>query len=147
MDKLNSDLPAPAVSEATGQDGRADVIARADQKRDLVDLTKALALYREAEHMHADLSISLKIAGSIAEQGRIPVALRELDQALAKFALTEDDRELVAFARIVRAFWTAQMDLRFRPAFEQGRKSFDEFVKRYPPREWKDWKVGAPFRI
>jgi hypothetical protein len=143
MDDLNSDLAAASISEAPVHDRRADLIAGADRVRDLGDFTTALTLYREAETMHADLSISVRIAGTMVEQGRVPMAVREWDQALARFADIEADRELVAVAQMARANTAAYMDLSFRDALELGRKYFDEFVKAHPLREWKGRKVGG----
>jgi hypothetical protein len=141
MDELNSDFAALSSSEAPVRDRRADLLAKADRVRDLGDFTSALALYREAEAMCADLSISVRIAGTMIEQGRAPMAVREWDQALARFADIEEDRELVAVAQISRANTAAYMDLSFRDALQLGRKYFDEFVKPHPLREWKGRKV------
>ncbi|KAK4031673.1 CHAT domain-containing protein [Parachaetomium inaequale] len=144
MDDLNSNLAAVTLSPTPGSETsrRDEHIAEADRVRDLSDFTTALALYREAEAMRADLTISARIASLMTEQGRDPMALREWDQALAKFALTEHDAELVAFADLSRAICAANMDIRFRPALEKGLKYFDQFVKPHPIRDWKGCKLA-----
>ncbi|KAK4097191.1 hypothetical protein N658DRAFT_510599 [Parathielavia hyrcaniae] len=142
LNSLNSRLAAVAVSKAPVPDRRVGVIATADRERDLGNYTKALALYREAEVMQADLIISIKIAGTLAEQGRAPIAAQECDQALAKFAHMEGDRVRLAAARLLRAFLASLMDLEFLSALELGREYFDEYVRPHPLAEWKGSKLA-----
>lgn len=136
-------LAAVALSESPDVGLRDGLIARADQERELANFSEALALYWEAEAMHADLSISIKIAGLMTEQGRAPLALREWDQALPRFAAAEPDRELVAVAELSRAICAATMDLKFRAALDKGLKYFEEYVRPHPVHEWKGRKVSS----
>lgn len=154
MDELDSlavvalsqplDTPEPPdTPEHPDTNRRDELIAKADRERELGDFNKALALYREAEALRADLRISIKVAGLLTEQGCAPAALREWDQALAKFAHTEDDAEIVAVAKMSRAICAATMDLKVRTPLKMGLEYFDRFVKPHPIREWKDTKVGG----
>ncbi|KAK4118562.1 hypothetical protein N657DRAFT_713678 [Parathielavia appendiculata] len=141
------DLTVIAISthEDAPLSAHDDLIAKVNKERGLGDHTKALVLYREAEDNYADLYISMWVAGLIALQGHVPLAIRELDRSLVKYALVEDHRELVAAARMLLAFWWAKMDLDYFPALKIGLKYFGEYVKPYPPSEWKDYKVGDSF--
>ena len=146
MDELKDGLEAldistsPEVARSTRRD---ELIAEADRVRELGFYSKALALYREAEAIQANLSVSIKITGLLTEQGRAPLALKEWNLALDKFASEEKDRELVAVAELCRSVCRATMDLQFRRALEMGLKFFDEHVKPYPVTEWKDRKVRS----
>jgi hypothetical protein len=115
----------------------------ADEEYELGDFNKALALYREAEAMRADLRITIKIAGLLTGQGCAPAALREWDEALPKLAPAEDDAEVVAVAELARAICAATMDLKVRRALKKGLGYFDKFVKPHPLEEWRGCKVRA----
>ncbi|RYO86956.1 hypothetical protein DL766_005561 [Monosporascus sp. MC13-8B] len=132
MDELDTNLANVTLSSDSEKSARDALIEKADRERDLGCFNKALALYREAEAQEGDLSISIKIAGLLAEQGRTPAAVREWDQALDKYALTEEDEELLAVAELSRAICAGAMNCRFRPALEKGLKYFEDCVKPFP---------------
>ncbi|RYP02971.1 hypothetical protein DL765_010641 [Monosporascus sp. GIB2] len=142
MDELDINLATVTLSSDSEKSARDALIEKADRERDLGCFNKALALFREAEAQRGDLSISIRIAGLLTEQGRTPAALREWDQALDKYAPTEEDEELLAGAELSRALCAGAMNSRFRPALEKGLKYFEEYVKPFPVREWKRCKLG-----
>jgi tetratricopeptide (TPR) repeat protein len=146
MDEVSDSLAAIDVSkprENAKKTRREELINNADAEREHGSYTKALALYREAEAIEANLSVSVKIAGLLTEQGRTPLALREWNQALARFALHEVDRELVAVAELCRSLCEGAMDIQFRRVLAKGLKYFEEYVKPFPVKEWKGRKVGG----
>ncbi|RYP26744.1 hypothetical protein DL768_011579 [Monosporascus sp. mg162] len=132
MDGLDTNLATVTLSSYPEKSARDALIEKADRERDLGCFNKALALYREAEAQQGDLSISIKIAGLLTEQGRTPAAVREWDQALDRYALTEKNEELLAVAELSRAVCAGAMNSRFRPALEKGLKYFEEYVKPFP---------------
>ena len=143
MSELNDSFAAISLSKApeNAASRREELITKADDERDRGSYTKALALYREAEAIEANLGMSVKIAGLLTEQGRTPLALKEWNHALEKFASEESDRELVAVAELCRGLSRSTMDFQFRRVLDMGFKFFDEFVKPYPVEQWKGRKV------
>ena len=144
MDELNDSLVAVEISKSPDNASRThrdELIAKADSERELGCYSKALGLYREAEAIEANLSISIKIAGLLTEQGRSPLALKEWNTALSRFASEEEDREMVAVAELCRGICEGTMDLKFRRALDMGLKYFQEYVQPHPVKEWKGRKV------
>ena len=112
-----------------------------NRQRDLGFFNDALQSYREAETIKGDMQLSLKIASTMQTQGRVPMAVHEMDKALRAYTEVTVDKELLSVAQLFHACALSYMTVRFQPALDLGLKFYEEFVRGVPIEDFNGYQV------
>jgi tetratricopeptide (TPR) repeat protein len=144
------DAVAASVSRALnaplrhGKEQREQLITKGDDFRDLGFYTKALRCYREAENDYGNLELALRIGKIMARQGRVRIALEEINKSAALYYSAVEDKELVAVAEMLRISLDITISIRFRDGLRKARQLYDEHLQGVAVEQLNESKVSQP---